>query len=277
MADEYSFTIYGTRGTHPVCGAKFRRYGGHTTCFAMRAPGGLLMFDAGTGAIQAGRDTPANLPIAVFFTHLHLDHIMGLPAFAPLYQPQARVTFLADGSQRAALRRLTAPPYWPLQLDRLGARINWRELPTSGRLTLFGIRVTWMPVPHPQPCLAYRLDIPGHTIVIATDYEPDAGPIDAQFIQFCRNADCLIFDAQFTPREYPHRRGWGHGTWKHGVHLARAAGVRKLILTHHDPTRSDRQIDAIARAARKAFPGACAARDGLTLRLKTAFEIQETR
>ncbi len=270
MAADYCFTIHGTRGSFPVCGAKFRRYGGHTTCFSLRTPEGLLVFDAGTGIINAGRGTADALPIAVFFTHLHLDHVMGLPAFAPLYRPQARVTFLADGRRspdwRGAVKRLAGRPYWPLNLEQFGARIGWRDLPASGRLALYGVKISWRPLRHPQPCLAYRLDAPGRSIVIATDYEPGDGGEDAQFLHFCRQSDILVLDAQFTPREYPRRRGWGHGVWSQGARLARAAEVRELILTHHAPERSDRRIDAIARAARAAFPGARAAADGLSWR-----------
>ncbi len=272
MAYTYCFTIHGTRGSFPVCGKQFLRHGGQTTCFSLRAPAGLLVFDAGTGMGDAGkplRGAPT-LPTTIFFTHFHLDHVIGLPAFTPLYDPRAKINFMADARRyprwRAALRRLAGRPYWPVDLEKCGGCLRWRDLPAAGRLSLYGVNISWCPVRHPQPCLAYRLDTPARSIVIATDYEPGDAAGDAQFLQFCRQADVLIFDAQFTPREYPRYRGWGHGVWTQGVRIARAAGIRQLILTHHAPGRTDRQIDAIARAARQVFPGARAAYDGMTWR-----------
>lgn len=267
------FTIHGARGTLPVAGRNFSRYGGHTTCFSLKTRQGLIVVDAGTG-INALSDNLAKAktlpPITLLFTHFHLDHVIGLPFFKPLYQPQARITLMADPGRSddwtRSLKTMIAPPYWPVRLTHCGARLRFRDLPSTGMpLQLYGVRVSWCPVWHPQQCLAYRLDVPGQSIVIATDHECGRRRLDDRFLQFCRGATTLIFDAQYTPRELAAHRGWGHGTWRNAVRIAREAGIEKLVLTHHDRYRTDAQIDALVRAARRYFSRTYAAREGLTL------------
>ncbi len=268
-----TFTIHGTRGTTPVSGRGFVRHGGRTTCFSLRTTRGLIVVDAGTG-ISALSDSLAREtrppPITLLFTHFHLDHVIGLPLFQPLYRPEARITIMADPARREdwkpALKTLVDAPYWPAPLAGCPARIRLQDLP-AGRATLLvhGVRIAWCPVRHPQQCLAYRLETSGGGIVIATDREPGDAGLDRRFLEFCRGADVLIFDAQYTPRERAAHRGWGHGTWEEGVATARSAGVGELILTHHDRQRTDAQLDAIVRQARRRFPWTRAARDGLTL------------
>jgi ribonuclease BN (tRNA processing enzyme) len=161
---------------------------------------------------------------------------------------------------------LVAPPFWPVKLAQSRARLRLEDLPTD-RAVMFrhGARIAWCPVRHPQQCLAYRLECAGKSIVIATDHEIGDPRLDRRFLQFCGGADVLIIDAQYTPREKAAHIGWGHGTWREAAAIARAAGVGELILTHHDRQRTDAQIDAIVRQARRYFPRTRAAQAGLRL------------
>ena len=269
----YCFTIHGARGTLPVAGSHFSRYGGHTTCFSLKTRQGLIVVDAGTG-INTLSDQLAKAetlpPTTLLFTHFHLDHVIGLPLFKPLYRSQARITLMADPGRPddwvGALKTLVAPPYWPVRLTHCGARLRFQNLPsTRTSLQLYGVRVSWCPVRHPQQCLAYRFDVPGHSIVIATDHEYGQHRLDDRFLQFCRGATALICDAQYTPRELAAHRGWGHSTWRDAVRIARKAGIEKLVLTHHDRYRTDAQIDTLVREARRYFSRTSAAREGMTL------------
>ncbi len=272
MENRTVFAIHGARGTAPAPGPAFRRTGGHTSCFSLRTPRGLILVDAGTGLIPLGRRLarlPVLPPMTLLFTHFHLDHVMGLPLFQPLYRRDAEITIRADRrraeSWADALRAFAAPPFWPVPLERMGARIRFRPLPERpARLSLYGADVRWHPLRHPQQCLAYRLECDLGAVVIATDHEPGKADLDRRLASFCRDADWLVADAQYTESERAARRGWGHGTWRACARLAADAGARRLLLTHHDPTRTDSQVDALVRRAQRLFPATAAARDGFT-------------
>ena len=271
MENNTTLTIHGARGTMAVSGHAFQRYGGDTTCFSMATREGLVIIDAGTGIITLGNQLmrlPKLPPITILFTHFHLDHLIGLPLFKPLYCPNASITLMADPHRSenwtAALRKLFAPPFWPMELRHFSAKPRFKALPRTGRrMRLYGAEVAWHPLRHPQQCIAYRIRINRRTYVLATDHELDADSADGTLPDFCRGADVLIADAQYTPAEYSKQRGWGHGTWAACAHLAAKAGVGKLILTHHDQRRSDIQIDRLVRQARRMFPATRAARTGL--------------
>jgi len=271
MENKPTFIIHGARGTMAVSGRTFHRYGGETTCFSLATRQGILIVDAGTGIIALGdqlmrqSDLP---PITIMFTHLHLDHVIGLPLFKPLYRRGASVTFMADPHRKEnwpdCLRTLVAPPFWPLDLRHFGAAIRFQPLPRRNRrMRAYGIEIAWHPLRHPQQCLAYRLGIQQRSFVIATDNELDADVTGKEFTDFCRGASALIADAQYTPAEYSAHRGWGHGTWAACARLAANAGVGKLILTHHDRRRQDSQIERLVRHAKRIFPATCAARSGM--------------
>jgi len=271
MENEPIFTIHGARGTMAVAGRAFNRYGGETTCFSLVTRQGVLIIDAGTGIIALGdqlmrqSDLP---PITILFTHFHLDHVIGLPLFKPLHHPGASITLMADPRRKenwtAALQKLLAPPFWPVALRRCGADIRFKPLPRqSRRMRLCGAEIAWHSLRHPQQCLAYRLNIQQRSLVIATDHELDADATDEAFPNFCRGADVLVADAQYTSVEYATHRGWGHGTWAACARLAATAGVNKLILTHHDYRRQDTQIDRLVRQAQRLFPATRAAHAGL--------------
>jgi ribonuclease BN (tRNA processing enzyme) len=267
------FMIRGPRGTAPVCHPAFSRYGGNTTCFSAWTPAGLLLIDAGTGLSHVNRELAKLVPlppITILFTHFHLDHLFGLPGFDPLYDPNAFLTIVADPGRdadwRTTLATYLGKPFWPVHLGQSGASTNLEDLPVrAGRAAYAGVEVTWCRVPHPQGCVAYRLRLAGRDIVVATDVECRPNDVDAGFAAFCRNADHLVFDAQFTPDEYPRHREWGHSTWEAAARVAQQARVGHLVLTHHDPHRPDSEMDRIVDAARAVFPNTDAACENMPL------------
>ncbi|MBI3986511.1 MAG: MBL fold metallo-hydrolase [Lentisphaerae bacterium] len=269
----YKFTIRGARGSMPVSGREFNKYGGNTTCFSLATPQEMIIFDAGTGIISVGAELmkQRRLPgVTILFTHFHLDHVMALPFFGPLYHKSCQLTFMADPHRKdnwkSTLKTFMGRPYWPVELSECRAHLHYVDLP-EGRegIDIAGVRIRWCPVWHPQMCLSYRLDLPKTSIVIATDREYGIKPMDEQFLEFCRGADIMIYDAQYTMREYPRHYGWGHGTWREGVEIAKEAGIRELVLTHHDPTRTDNQLDKIVAEARRKFKNVRAACENLVL------------
>ena len=258
----YEFVIRGTRGTLAACRSDCLRYGGNTTCFSLRTPEGMILFDAGTGISNVTADLadrPSTGAITLLFTHFHMDHLIGFPGFTPFYSKDTDMTLMADPgretSWRDDLRMFMRRPFWPIALYESEADMTLTDLPPGEpRVSIDGVEISWMQVPHPQQCLAYRVELPGGcAVVIATDTEYEVDRIDPRFVDFCRGANHLIYDAQYRPDEYPSHRGWGHSTWETAARVATAADVGQLILTHHEPSRKDDEVDAIVADAVERF------------------------
>lgn len=272
-AGPYTFRVRGARGTIACSGREFLRYGGNTSCFSLETPEGFLIVDAGTGISSVATDIAAGRTCArvvILFTHFHIDHVIGLTVFSPLYTRGTEVTMMGDpgreGDWKASLRGFLSKPYWPVGLGDGNGALRLQNLPVrKGTMSCMGAEVSWFGVPHPQGCLAYRLAFGGMSVVISTDTEYVKGNVDPAFIAFCTGADALVFDSQFTPREYPSHVDWGHSTWEVAAETAAQAQVKRLILTHHAPSRSDRAMDAIVRDARSVFRNTDAAFEGMVL------------
>ncbi|MFA7159090.1 MAG: MBL fold metallo-hydrolase [Kiritimatiellia bacterium] len=266
-----TLTILGARGTMPVSGRPFLKYGGHTTCFCLTTGHGKVIIDAGTGLALLGENAREQTqPATLLFTHFHLDHVIGLPFFRRLYNPAARLRIMADSSRpdkwRASLANLIRPPYWPLRLKDLPCAVEMRDLPRVKKcLSIYGARISWCRVIHPQGCLAYRIDAASGSAAIVTDHEQGVLPHAPGLLALCRGCDSLIYDAQYLPGEIEAHRGWGHGTWREAVALARAAGAGELILTHHDVARRDEEIDRMVGKARRHFKNTSAAHSGMII------------
>ena len=263
-ADAIRFTIRGARSGVPLAaGCHFGRY---TTCFTLEVPGAMLMIDAGTGLMQVQADlAAAPRRLTLLLTHGHFDHLSGLASFAPLYTRSAQaIRVLAAPSRLASVRRavreMLSPPLWPVAWPTSSKNLRFSPLPPAGQPLRFGAaRITWCPVWHPQGSLALRIEAAGRVLVVATDREPGRPALDRRFRDFCRQADWLVVDAQYTPEEALARRGWGHGNWLEAATLAHASEVGALILTHHDQMRNDVAIHRIVQSARRIFPRTVAA------------------
>ncbi|MBI3323325.1 MAG: MBL fold metallo-hydrolase [Candidatus Omnitrophica bacterium] len=264
-------TFYGVRGSYPVSGPRYRRHGGQTTCMALETPRGFLVVDAGTGmaalAEELCRRSPIP-PVTLLFTHFHLDHVAGITAFRAFLGRKVRITLMADPVRfpgwPGILRTLTHEPLWPIDPLRRAGGVELRSLPRDGAgLELCGVKVSWCPVWHPQGCASYRFSADGLDVVLASDREHGDRKMDAAFLKFCRGADVLVHDAQFTPAEHRTRVGWGHSTPEAAARTAAQAQAGSLILTSHDPMHTDRQVQEMADRARRIFRRTAAAREGM--------------
>jgi ribonuclease BN (tRNA processing enzyme) len=257
----------------PCSGKEFLGHGGNTTCFSLDTPQGVLIIDAGTGIASAAKDIAKRSespPIVILFTHFHMDHVIGLPVFAPLYRPGAEVTLMADPRRdhdwEDSLRHFISHPYWPVGLGDGNPTMKLEDLPVQNASMLrLGVKVEWFAVPHPQGCLSFRLSFGDASVVVATDTEYTDENMDPAFVAFCKDADALIFDAHFTPDEYASHAGWGHSTWEVAARIAEQAEVKRLVLTHHAPERSDKALDRIVSEVRLRFRNTEAAFEGMVL------------
>jgi ribonuclease BN (tRNA processing enzyme) len=276
--------IAGTRGAAPLTGPSAEPFGGDTTCVLVTgARGEQVILDCGTGVSSLTARLGRGPRVLVLVTHYHFDHLAGLGTFAALYDPAAHVAFaappLAGVTVAQAVRGLLAPPYWPLEVDKMAAEISFRDLPpeSASPLAEGGLEVRWAGVPHPGGCTAYRLDEPETraAVVFATDLEWADAPAETRdrFLALCRDprpADLLIHDGQFDAAQYPERRGWGHATADDAVQFAKAAGVQHLLITHHDPAHDGAALAARERRVRALWPRAALARQGQLITLGEA-------
>jgi phosphoribosyl 1,2-cyclic phosphodiesterase len=257
-ANPLDLTFWGVRGSIPTPVAENLGYGGNTACIAIRfADHPLLIFDAGTGIRALGDSMASDEPSNLFLTHFHWDHIQGLPSFASL--PSATIY---SSSAPADLERVLAaqmlPPYYPVAMP---SNLAYQQIHSEG--TRIGdLLIRPFALHHPNGATGYRIESATAAVVYASDHEHGDPASDAILRDYARYADILIYDAQYTPEEYEQRRGWGHSTWREAVKLAQLAQVRQLILFHHDPARTDRDLDAIVRSAQQDFPNTIAAREG---------------
>lgn len=201
----------------------------------------------------------------VLFTHYHWDHLMGLPFFAPLYEGDSHLAFHgAPYRQRTVqeiLETAIGPPWFSVALSDTPSRKDYVNLTGDGiEVGPFAVRTARLS--HPQGVTAYRVEHAGGSMVLATDVECGDTGTDPELVALSRNVDVLVHDAQYTPDELPAMRGRGHSSWRQAVETARASGARRLILYHHDPARTDDEIDAVVREAAREFPDVEAAREG---------------
>ncbi len=267
--------FWGVRGSVAVSGQPFLRTGGNTTCVEVACDGHRLILDGGTGLAALGRALGAPTDATLLFTHVHWDHIQGVPFFGPLYHPGSTIRMCglrsAWGSLRDALDAQMRPPQFPVGLDAFRARIAFEDVVPDRPFEVGPFRVLPARMDHPDGVVVYRVEAAGRSLVFATDVE-HGDALDPRLLRFAEGADLLIHDAQYTEAEYagrdgPCRRGWGHSTWHQAVEVGRLTGAARVALFHHDPTRTDDAVAALEARARAHHPGAFAAREGPAMRL----------
>jgi ribonuclease BN (tRNA processing enzyme) len=274
---------WGARGSIPVSGPEYDRYGGDTTCVEVRSKNDeLLVIDAGTGIRRLGCQLAqqGRLDLTLVFTHTHWDHVLGLPFFKLLYNPQARIDLYGSpglqGNISKLLTRVMAPPLFPIPFTTLPSRItglDWR----GESLRVGSLLVTRIALAHPNLGAGYRVEEDGKSFVFLTDNELSqhhrGGRSFEEYAAFCRDADLLVHDAEYTPEEYPARRGWGHSHIADAARLAKAAGVKTLGLFHHNQERTDDGVDELVRRCREMLSGPGPVPDCLALTQHSSFDF----
>jgi len=266
--------FYGVRGSVPVCGREFERYGGNTTCLRIlrEKANRVAILDAGTGIRNLGKELISNgisqNVINILFSHFHWDHIQGFPFFAPAYNKNQTIGILAMGmlGQVKSLKEIFSitlqKEYFPIGLERMGA--NFEFVTYGENETIFGASVKATPQHHLYfgGSYGYRVDDDSVSVVICTDVEHING-IDENIVNLAMGADLLVHDGQYTAEEYEKFRGWGHSTWQQAVEVAIRAKVKNLIITHHDPDHNDDFLDAMEIECQKVFPNSLFAKEGM--------------
>ena len=291
--------FWGVRGSIPTPGKDTVEFGGNTSCIEVLSAGNeRIIFDAGTGIRVLGLELMKSEfgqgkgKAHIFFTHSHWDHIQGFPFFAPAYvgrkdmkgnriidcSNEFNLYGAADVGDRleTTLRGQMDNYYFPVDLNYLSSNINFKTL-KDNRITLGDTTISAFKLVHPNGVLGYRIDDGRSSVAIATDCEhPSDGTIDPNLLQLALNVDVLIYDGQYTPEEYaPHRfdlpgpgkQGFGHSTAEEGIRAAKAAGAKRLVITHHEPLHNDEFLQKMEIDARKLFAATDFAREGMIIKL----------
>ena len=287
LQDDLIVRFWGVRGSVPSPGPTTARYGGNTSCVSIEGVNvvdgkrRIGVFDAGTGIRQLGKSL-LNLDgdIILLLTHIHWDHIQGFPFFDPIYQAKRSIFFSNLEQRHGLFRRLLEQmdgTHFPLTQAQLRAHLDSYSDLQLRQYLAEGYRVSRIRLNHPGETYGFRADLRGRSIVYIPDNEldPPYVPIvtHAALVDFCRGADILIHDSQYLEGDMPGKRGWGHSVVDRVRELGRDAGVRHLVLFHHDPDRTDDELDQIqadstAWFAEHAPHTLCTvAYEGLTLRL----------
>jgi phosphoribosyl 1,2-cyclic phosphodiesterase len=274
-------SFYGTRGSTPCPSEENRRYGGNTSCVALESPGhDPVVLDLGTGLRFFGQTQPQDGTFrgSALVTHLHWDHVQGLPFFTPILRPGARLDIYGppqtDSTLSDAFHRFICPPFFPVTVEQLYGQMTFYDAGDTD-LVLDGAKVRVRPVPHVGANNGYRVEMGGASVAYLSDHQmPQDGThsVSEDVLELCDGVDVLIHDAQYTPEEFVEKSHWGHCTVDYAVFVAREAGAKRLALFHHDPARSDDQLDVLLEGAREAaaetaISEVVAAYEGLTVSL----------
>lgn len=274
-------TFWGVRGSTPCPCEQNMRYGGNTACVTIEAPGiDPIVFDLGTGLRFFGETREATEPFRglALVTHLHWDHVQGLPFFTPLHREGSSLEVRGRsgcGSLEESFRTFMKPPFFPVGPDDLMGDITFHDM-ADEEVSWGRAKIIARDVPHTGPTNGYRVEIDGLVIAYVSDHQQpdDATSVADSVIELCRGADLLIHDAQFERHEFAQKADWGHCTVEYAVNVAEQAGARRLALFHHDPSHTDDIVDRLVWDARQAVAAedleVFAAGEGVTVALSPA-------
>jgi phosphoribosyl 1,2-cyclic phosphodiesterase len=268
--------FWGVRGSFPRSGKNFLQYGGHTSCVEIDVNGQIFLFDAGTGVISFYDDFKKrnyDKDLHLFLSHFHMDHVIGLPFFAPLYNQNHKLHLWSCSHDRQTslelyLKTNLPSVMLPIPSDQISKAVVFHAFCVGDQFTFDShINVQTIGLDHPGGAIGYRLNTYSRSICYITDLTHKVGHINEELVEFVKGADIMIYDATFSDENFAQYATWGHSTWQEGLRIAKKAGIKQYIPFHHDANRTDKELDAIQKELQKFDSLAQLAYEGMNLHL----------
>lgn len=246
--------FWGTRGSCPVSGPEYIHYGGNTPCLELRYDDLLLIFDAGTGIRPFGHSIHNEKKINLFLSHFHWDHILGFPFFEPIYREGVEITIWAPPeasgkTHRDLFDQLLANEFFPIHLNQILAKLEFKIIEAGKSVRMGPLEIDFCMTRHPGHTFCFKIRTPNEIIGYVTDNEIDSANQE-ELIEFHRGADLFIHEAQYTPKEYERKHGWGHSSLAKAIELIQKIQPGKWLVTHHDPLHTDADLRALEKIAK---------------------------
>jgi phosphoribosyl 1,2-cyclic phosphodiesterase len=267
---QFSVKFWGTRGSIACSGPEYAVFGGNTPCVEFILGQRSLIFDAGTGFRECGRKFYQNpqKDLHLFLSHTHLDHIAGLPFFAPLFASDQRLTIWAGHIKTTdelinIISKMIEPPLFPIPIDHFAAKVEYKVFEVDKVINPYeDVVMTSCHLNHPDGACGYRIDYGGYSACYITDTEHKIGEPDQNILNMIKGTDLLIYDGMYNDKIFPRKIGWGHSTWEEAVRLAKAANVKRLAIFHHDPCHNDQALQRREDHLKEVFPSGFFSKDG---------------
>ncbi len=248
MSESY-LQIMGARGTTPVPGQRFKKYGGNTSCVFLSIGGQHILLDAGSGLSNINSEfLDGNNTVHILISHTHIDHIIGIPSAGIMYDNSLEINIYGakrnDLDIKEQISCLIRPPLWPVGFDSFLAKVNCHSL--QNEFWLGDVHVSTLETNHPGGCTIFRLDYKDTSVVYATDIEI-VSPHKKKFIDFAKDCTVLICDGQYSKDEYPDKVGFGHSARDVAIKYALESNCKQFLLFHHDPYSTDDTLDMVQK------------------------------
>ncbi|MBR5793705.1 MAG: MBL fold metallo-hydrolase [Anaerotignum sp.] len=246
-------TVLGCRGSMPVSNRQYLKYGGATSSFLLQAGGVNLLFDAGTGILKSTDLLAEEKEAHLLLGHVHMDHIMGLAFWRPLFHKEKEVHIYSEKrngmTTKEQISRFLQAPFWPVGTELFPAAV-WHDITAGETFFIGGVTIKTMRANHPNVGTVFRVEWENKAVVYALDFEhsPEA---TTELAAFAKDADVLIYDSTYAPDVYPQRKGWGHSTWVEGLKIKEMSGVKTLLLAHHEIDANDELLDSLQTKLRE--------------------------
>lgn len=252
---------WGSRGSISVSGKDYVKYGGDTACVEIiNSAGDIIIIDAGTGIRALGNELvkEKRRAINLLITHAHWDHLSGFPFFKPIYQKGRKIRIYGPQTTQISLKKIISKamtaPYFPVELDDINANITFLGMGNKN-YRIGPVKITTIPLSHPNEGAGYRLEEDGKSFVFLTDneleYQHPGGLTYADYVKFAKGANVLFHDSEYTRNEYKKTQKWGHSIYLDTLQLALDANVRQFGLFHHNQERTDKEIDVIVKDCKR--------------------------
>ncbi|MCQ2966380.1 MAG: MBL fold metallo-hydrolase [Alphaproteobacteria bacterium] len=264
--------FWGVRGSIPCCSPDYIVYGGNTSCVEIDFDDNVVILDCGTGIRSLGADLSrrAVTDIDLLISHFHWDHILGFPFFSPLYNPKSNIDVygcVPHSCVEKALENQMAAPFFPCPLEQVPSNIRFLDIPAISNIMVGHgqVQVETAPLNHPNSAIGYRMSYQNKIIAYVSDTEHYPDKDDENVLSLMKDADVVIYDTTYTDKDYCKFVGWGHSTPSIGLELAKKANAKKLVLFHHNPAYTDKDLANFEQEIQKTSPTTIYAREGLVL------------